>query len=301
MSDLMRPILTVLLTWCWMTIRCQHRIGGVRRSAVQDQPAVCGAERLVGPELVVRMGAFQRASGSDSGLRGRADAGSGASLRYDANGAGALMQPFGAHWPPSEQECDDAIRAGDRDWSRPMGHMVSKYRRVPNASLPDRLTHDEWVQMHYTMQVVNDWELAPGSAKVYQSGVRHFADFLQRYPLEELMGPQHRHTGVLLDPAVWRPTEVEKILIDFVLHEHGWRGNKWSTVRGKVYALRHHNIRHGCGNILQNKFRYQQVLRGIKKKCGPQDAKHPVTQAMMLAISRRLDLEKDDDLVLFAA
>ena len=43
----------------------------------------------------------------------------------------------------------------------------------------------------------------------------------------------------LFEPAVWKAYEVEKVLIDTVLHEVGVRGNAWSTVWVQMYGIRH--------------------------------------------------------------
>ena len=122
-----------------------------------------------------------------------------------------------------------------------------------------------------------------------------FWAFLERYPLEHTFSKRHRTTGALFEPAVWRPSEVERILIDFVLHEAGVRGNGWSSVRGKLYGIRHLNIRNHLGDPLLGKLRLKQVLRGLKKLRGPGEGKHPVTLEIIRKIGQRLNFGKTDD------
>ena len=67
-----------------------------------------------------------------------------------------------------------------------------------------------------------------------------------------------------------------------------------------LYGIRHHNIRQGLPNPLDlaHKLRLAQIMRALKKMCGPKPGKLPVVRAMMMAISEHLDwVENDDALV----
>ena len=68
---------------------------------------------------------------------------------------------------------------------------------------------------------------------------QHFLDFLARYPIEGAFTVAHRGTRALFT-AVWSKQEIEQVLIHFVLHEAAVRGNGWSSVRSKLFAIRHH-------------------------------------------------------------
>ena len=102
----------------------------------------------------------------------------------------------------------------------------------------------------------------------------------------------------LFEPAVWKSSEIEQVLIDTVLHEAAVRGNAWSTVRTQMYGIRHHNISKGMPNPLSNKLRYDQLMRALKKFRGPKAGKHPATRAMLIALCKDLEWETDvDDLL----
>ena len=90
-------------------------------------------------------------------------------------------------------------------------------------------------------------------------------EFLERYPLEAKFTGAQQATGALFEPAVWQVSQVEAILIDFVLHEAGMRGNGWSSVRGKLFGISHLNIRANLGNPLLGKCRLYQVMRALRK------------------------------------
>ena len=143
--------------------------------------------------------------------------------------------------------------------------------------------------MHHFLDMLNEVELEAGTNRVYSDGVRHFIGFLERYPMERKLSGAHRLTGAVFEPAVWQPREVEGILIDFVLHEAGVRGNGWSAVRGKLFGIRHLNVRAMLGNPLQGKPRLDQVMRALRKYNGPKEGKRPTSRAMLMAMERLLD------------
>ena len=95
--------------------------------------------------------------------------------------------------------------------------------------------------------------------------------------------------GILFDSAIWGDGEIEQILIDFVLHETGVRGNSWSTVNGKLSAVRHANVQAGKGNPRDGKLRLEQLMAGLKKFRGPTGKKGPLTIAMLKLIQQLLE------------
>jgi site-specific DNA-cytosine methylase len=202
---------------------------------------------------------------------------------------------------PTEQECLAILTAfPDKDWAVPMHPNLSnkKVRQL----LTGMIRRSEWAQMHHFLCMLNEVELESGTCRVYNDGVRHFLDFLERYPLEQRYTEAHRATGAVFEPAVWSPREVEAILIDFVLHEAAVRGNGWSGVRGKLFGIRHLNIRANLGNPLAGKYRLDQVMRALRKYNGPGEGKRPTSLAMILALERILDYENNPvEQVLLAA
>ena len=87
-----------------------------------------------------------------------------------------------------------------------------------------------------------------------------------------------------------------------VLHEAAVRGNAWSTLKGRLYAIRHANVKARAGNPLLNKPRLWQVMDGLKKYRPPGKGKHPVHMGMLKMIDTMLDwADSDDDLVMWVA
>ena len=152
------------------------------------------------------------------------------------------------------------------------------------------------------MGTLNAAELEAGTTLTYSLAVMHFVDFLTRYPLETAFSKAHRATKAVFAGAVWGAAQIEQVLIHFVLHEVAVRGNGWSSVRGKLYGIRHHNIRHGQQDLLKDKLRLKQVMRALKKYRGPGAGKKPVDRAILLILEKMLHYHtSDDDLTLWAA
>lgn len=202
---------------------------------------------------------------------------------------------------PSEEDCLLHLRESpDTDWSVPLHPNLSnkKVRQKLKGYMQDK----EWAQMHHFLCMLNEVELEDGTSKQYAMGVRHFLEFLARYPMLSHLSPAHAQTGAIFEPAVWVPKQVEKVLIDFVLHEAGVRGNGWNSVRGKLFGIRHANIRAGLDNPLMGKHRLNQVMRALRKYNGPKAGKRPTSRAMILRMEKLLDYQNDVvDLVLLAA
>ena len=192
--------------------------------------------------------------------------------------------------------------AGARDWASPLFPNVRSRRHVFDAAVP--ITNAEWAQMHFLMGTLNAAELEAGTTLTYSLAVMHFVDFLTRYPLETAFSKAHRATKAVFAGAVWGAAQIEQVLIHFVLHEVAVRGNGWPCVRGKLYGIRHHNIRHGQQDPLKDKLRLKQVMRALKKYKGPGAGKKPVDRAILLILEKMLHYgftTSDDDLTLWAA
>ena len=214
-------------------------------------------------------------------------------------GAAAVLERGAECMPlskePSAEECLRTLRASDVDFTLPMhpGRHATDRENLQSSSI----SHYEWVQQFHFGILLDELELEAGTAVAYAAGVKKLLDLMRRgYPLEDF-GPRHaelRGDG-LFKPAVWKPCEIEKVLMDCVLHEAAVRGNSWSTVRVQLYGIRHHNIRQGLPDPLSGKLRLAQRMRALKKMRGPKAGKLPVTRAMMLAICEHLAWAEDGE------
>ena len=113
--------------------------------------------------------------------------------------------------------------------------------------------------MEHARHTCQALELESGTADRYRGAQREFYEFMTRYPG---LSMEQRAAGIIMDQreergrsAVWRPSEVEAVLIDYVLHAVGVRGLAWSTVEGKLSAIRHANVRAGVGNPREGKLK----------------------------------------------
>jgi len=201
----------------------------------------------------------------------------------------------------TEEQCMARLRDSGVDWSTPL--HPGRHARHREA-LAHGISPDEQAQAHYMGLLLSQLELEESTKKSYTDGLKKFLVYLNRgYPLGDL-SPDHMRLAVtgLFEPAVWKDHEVEKVLLDTVLHEVGVRGNAWSTVRVQMYGIRHHNVSKGMPNPLSNKLRYDQLMRALKKFRGPKAGKSPATRAMLFALCKELNWETDlDDLVQYAA
>jgi len=138
-------------------------------------------------------------------------------------------------------------------------------------------------------------QLKATSKQAYDGGQLKGIEFLDRYPTEQEFSAAHAGTGINFDPAVWKSSELQKVLCDLAMHDAYVRENAWSTVRQMLYAIRHYNVRHQGYDILKGKPRLWQLMDGLKKCQGPKPDTFPVTRAMLLMIERMLDYGMDED------
>jgi hypothetical protein len=193
------------------------------------------------------------------------------------------------------------MREGDIDWSIPL--HPGKHTR-DREDLAHKVSKEEQAQAHFIGLLLSEFDLENSSKVSYAGALKKFMVLLNRgYPLGRF-SEAHKELAVtgLFEPSVWKPSEVEKVLIDTILHEVAVRGNAWSTVKGEMYAIRHHNVARGMPDPLANKLRYKQMMRALKKFRGPKQGKSPATRAMLMALCRDLNWEFDmDDLTEYAA
>ena len=206
--------------------------------------------------------------------------------------------------PPTSEQVHGIMQSlPSRDWSVPLHKSTATRNGVKRLRGP--ISHEEWVCMEYARHTCQALELESGTADRYRGAQREFYEFLTRYPGLSI---EQRAAGIVMDqreargiPAVWRPSEVEAVLIDYVLHAVGVRGLAWSTVGGKLSAIRHANVRAGVGDPRVGKLKLQQLLRGLKKYRGPKGKKKPVTRAMLKMLRSMVDLDDPDQATLWAA
>ena len=139
---------------------------------------------------------------------------------------------------PTADECLRTLRASGMDFTLPMhpGRHATDRENLQSQSI----SHFEWVQQFHFGVLLDELELEAGSAVAYAAGVKKLLDLMRRgYPLEDF-GPRHAELRVngLFDPAVWKPSEVEKVLMDCVLHEAAVRGSSCPE-HSQSSSLRH--------------------------------------------------------------
>ena len=216
--------------------------------------------------------------------------------KWCPNGSGAAGG-LGDHGRPSEAELRRYMVAHPLDWEVPL------YPSQPGRRhhLKGRITDQEWAQMEYGLRFTEDVQLRDNSRAAYNLQCIKILEFVQRYPVAETFSEEHAETGILLN-AVWKGEEVQRLLVDLIMHEAYVRGNSWGTCRQMLYALRHLQVRHSLTDPLKGKPRLWQLMDGLKKSKGPKRAKHPVCRAMLLYVEAMLNHEDDvEDLKLWAS
>ena len=78
--------------------------------------------------------------------------------------------------------------------------------------------------------------------------------------------------------------EDEETLISFIHYEFDYHGNKYATLKGKLYSIRSHLMAEGFPDPLLNKPTLDQHMRGIKAMRGATEAKEPLPAASFRAI-----------------
>ena len=128
-------------------------------------------------------------------------------------------------YKPSEQECTDLMRNSSIDWNTPL--FPTRGNKRFDLQHMSRITHVGWCQMHYLKVMCAEFGIEKSTKASYRSAQRQFKDFLSRLPLESMFSPLHRNDGGMLIDPPWTPSQAETVLLDWVLHEAGPRGNGW--------------------------------------------------------------------------
>lgn len=201
---------------------------------------------------------------------------------------------------PSREAVSEFMSGSAYDFSVPLYPSRRGFRHHLPETMP--FSDIEWGLIEYGARYVDQAQLRDSSRAAYDLQLSKVCEFLARYPVEQTYSQEHAATGPYFDPAVWKPSQIQEVLVDMVLHEAYVRGNSWSSCHQMLYAVRHFNIRRLSIDILQNKPRLWQVMDGLKKCKGKKKSKAPVTRAMLLIIERMLKWEESrEDLALWAA
>lgn len=192
---------------------------------------------------------------------------------------------------PSSADVRRYMQTVGVDWSQPLYPSKPGFRYHHDGPLED----EEWAQMEYGEMLTDQAQLVDNTKVAYNSQCLKADEFLRRWPTAQTFSNEHAKTGIKFDPAVWKGTEVQRVLCDLAMHDAYVRGNSWSSVHQMLYAIRHLNVKHFGYDILKNKPRLWQLMDGLKKCKGKKQAKSPVTHAMLLAMERMLPHKTDED------
>jgi hypothetical protein len=105
--------------------------------------------------------------------------------------------------------------------------------------------------------------IAPNTRKTYGDNLKFFLSFCERQQLSPI-----------LDGSDKRGEEAR--LIEYVMYEYAVHGNKYSTIKIKLYAIRAATMDEGLPNPLENKPTLARHMKGIKALRGATDSKEPL-------------------------
>ena len=105
--------------------------------------------------------------------------------------------------------------------------------------------------------------IAPNTRKIYGDNLKFFLGFCER-----------QHLSPILDGSDKRGEEAR--LIEYVMYEYAVHGNKYSTIKIKLYAIRAATMDEGNPNPLENKPTLARHMKGIKALRGATDSKEPL-------------------------
>ena len=105
--------------------------------------------------------------------------------------------------------------------------------------------------------------MAPNTRKTYGDNLKFFLGFCERQSLSPI-----------LDGSDKRGEEAR--LIEYVMYEYAVHGNKYSTIKIKLYAIRAATMDEGYPNPLENKPTLARHMKGIKALRGATDSKEPL-------------------------
>jgi len=105
--------------------------------------------------------------------------------------------------------------------------------------------------------------IAPNTRKTYGDNLKFFLGFCERQNLSPI-----------LDGSDKRGEEAR--LIEYVMYEYAVHGNKYSTIKIKLYAIRAATMDEGYPNPLENKPTLARHMKGIKALRGATNSKEPL-------------------------
>lgn len=170
--------------------------------------------------------------------------------------------------------------AGGRDWSRRIqGEEGGELDRSADTYLP-RLARA--VDMLWLAS------LAKTSATKYGYDWKHW----EAYCLDRHISPWLTGTD--------RRADIQ-LLLEFVADAGVLLGRRYTTVEGKLCAIRWYHLQAGLGNPLADTPAIKAALRGLKRRQGETQPKLPVTIEALRRIRGSLDMRNRDHVVKWAA
>jgi len=118
--------------------------------------------------------------------------------------------------------------------------------------------------------------MAPNTRKTYGDNLKFFLGFCER-----------QHLSPILDGSDKRGEEAR--LIQYVMYEYAVHGNKYSTIKIKLYAIRAATMDEGFPNPLENKPTLARHMKGIKALRGATDSKEPLPPEAFRNILRQTE------------
>ena len=120
--------------------------------------------------------------------------------------------------------------------------------------------------------------LAKNTRQKYNDNFRFFLDFCERQQVSPILDGSDRRRE-------------EATLIEYILYEYDIHGNKYSTLKLKLSAIRSAMMEEGYPNPLENKMTLARHMKGIKTLRGATDAKEPLPAAAFRHILEQTETE----------
>ena len=117
--------------------------------------------------------------------------------------------------------------------------------------------------------------LSENTTKAYGYRFKHFVDFCKRANESSLL------TGDF-------PSEDEKVLMGFCAYEFEFHGNKYATIKGKLFAIRWHTMEAGYPDPLKHKVKLQRLLSGMRRLRGGKEPKEPMSVNLLTTLYAHL-------------
>ena len=187
-------------------------------------------------------------------------------------------------------------RTGEQSYSQSTGRgaeYANVYRGILGPSLEDKIEQASLRTGRRRVEVYiepnNDrlrqvaaltlaHSLAKNTRQKYNDNFRFFLDFCERQQVSPILDGSDRRRE-------------EATLIEYILYEYDIHGNKYSTLKLKLSAIRSAMMEEGYPNPLENKMTLARHMKGIKTLRGATDAKEPLPAAAFRHILEQTETE----------